>query len=159
VRHYLRRFSRELGREVHEVAPEALERLCRCSWPGNIRELQSVLKQALLQARGTTLLPAFLPDSIGAPRTAAAAAPPADESAPLESFIRQRLRAGSDELYQETLRRVEQFLLPLVLQSTGGNKLQAARILGMSRMTLRAKLRELGFSDTKSAEGDEDDPL
>src|SRR3954468_10211633 len=55
IRHFLRRFGRELGREVHEVAPEALERLCRCPWLGNIRELQSVLKQALLQARGATL--------------------------------------------------------------------------------------------------------
>jgi DNA-binding NtrC family response regulator len=44
VRHYLRRYSRELGREVQEVAPEALERLRCYSWPGNIRELQSVLK-------------------------------------------------------------------------------------------------------------------
>ena len=42
VRHYLRRFSRELGRDVQEVAPEVLERLCDYSWPGNIRELQSV---------------------------------------------------------------------------------------------------------------------
>ena len=57
-----RRFSRELGREVREVAPEALERLRSYSWPGNIRELQSVLKQALLQASGTVLLPAFLPE-------------------------------------------------------------------------------------------------
>src|SRR5882762_9371289 len=66
VRHYLRRFSRELGREVQEVAPEALERLRGYGWPGNIRELQSVLKQALLQASGTILLPAFLPElSIG----------------------------------------------------------------------------------------------
>src|SRR5262249_46401378 len=61
VRHFLRRFSRELGREVQEVAPEALERLRGYHWPGNIRELQSVLKQGLLQARGTTLLPAYLP--------------------------------------------------------------------------------------------------
>src|ERR1700722_10948472 len=44
VRHYVRRFSRELGREVRQVAPEALERLRRYGWPGNIRELQSVLK-------------------------------------------------------------------------------------------------------------------
>src|SRR5580698_4882328 len=65
VRHYLRRFSRELGREVQEVAPDALERLLRCSWPGNIRELQSVLKQALLQAYGTELLSAFLPTLSG----------------------------------------------------------------------------------------------
>src|SRR5262249_47045153 len=61
VQHFLRRFSRELGREVQEVAPEALERLRRYSWPGNVRELQSVLKQALLHSRGTTLLPTFLP--------------------------------------------------------------------------------------------------
>src|SRR5438477_3440399 len=65
VGHYLRRFSRELGREVLEVAPEALERLRGYGWPGNIRELQSVLKQALLQASGTTLLPANLPAFAG----------------------------------------------------------------------------------------------
>ena len=69
VQHYLRRFSRELGREVREVAPEAMERLRGYSWPGNIRELQSVLKQALLRATGPVLLPAFLPDL--APRQAA----------------------------------------------------------------------------------------
>src|SRR5438132_2835207 len=53
VRYYLRRFSRELGREVCDVATEVLERLRSYSWPGNVRELRSVLKQALLQARGT----------------------------------------------------------------------------------------------------------
>src|SRR5262249_17069818 len=50
VRHFLQCFSRELGRQVQEVAPETLERLRGYSWPGNIRELQSILKQALLQA-------------------------------------------------------------------------------------------------------------
>src|ERR1700694_382329 len=65
VQHYLRRFSRELGREVREVAPEALERLRNYTWPGNIRELPSVLKQALLQASGPILLPGFLPELSG----------------------------------------------------------------------------------------------
>src|SRR5207244_6847635 len=65
VRHYVRRFSRELGREVRQVAPEALERLQRHPWPGNIRELQGVLKQALLQASGTVLLPACLLEPLG----------------------------------------------------------------------------------------------
>src|SRR5207253_10818398 len=80
VRHYLRRFSRELGREVREVAPEALERLRGYRWPGNIRELQSVLKQALLQASGTVLLPAFLPDTFdGGATDDASDAPPQKE--------------------------------------------------------------------------------
>jgi two-component system nitrogen regulation response regulator GlnG len=136
-----------------------MERLCSYPWPGNIRELQSVLKQALLRSTGPVLIPAFLPGAIAAPRSAAAAAPPAGESAPLEAFIRQRLQAGSNDLHEETFRRVEQFLLPLVMESTSGNKAQAARILGLSRPTLRMKLRELGLSDTKSVEEDEDDPV
>jgi len=65
VQHYLRRCSRELGRDVRKVAPEAMARLRGHSWPGNIRELQSVLKQALLQASGAVLLPDFLPEPLG----------------------------------------------------------------------------------------------
>src|SRR4051812_17629124 len=65
VHQFLRRFSRELGREVQEAHLEALERLRGYSWPGNVRELQSVIKQALLRASGPVLLPAFLPDLPG----------------------------------------------------------------------------------------------
>src|SRR5271163_252153 len=79
VQHCLRRFSRELGREVREVAPEAMERLRSYSWPGNIRELQSVLKQALLQASGPVLLPAFLPESLDGPGEPAAKARTGEE--------------------------------------------------------------------------------
>src|SRR5262249_52496751 len=71
-----RRFSRELDREVQEAAPEALERLRGYSGPGNIRELQSVLKQALLQARGPVLLPDFLPDPPDAHGEPPATVPP-----------------------------------------------------------------------------------
>jgi two-component system, NtrC family, response regulator AtoC len=79
VHHYIRRFNRELGREVREIAPEAMERLSSHPWPGNIRELQSVLKQALLRSTGPVLIPAFLPSPTGVPRTAAAAALSAEE--------------------------------------------------------------------------------
>src|SRR5262245_45938055 len=88
VRHFVRRFSKELGREVQEVAPEALERLRGYDWPGNIRELQSVLKQALLQARGTTLLPAYLPALPAVPGGSAAVSPSAGADANLEAFVR-----------------------------------------------------------------------
>src|SRR5262249_37913832 len=58
--YYLRRCNRELTRDVREVAPEAMEQLRSYPWPGNIRELQSVIKQSLLRATGTALIPAFL---------------------------------------------------------------------------------------------------
>src|SRR5262249_9738332 len=90
VRHFLRRFSHDLGRQVQEVAPEALERLQNYSWPGNIRELQSVLKQSLLRASGTVLLPAFLPDLCGPSEVPAPAAAGTDFG--LAAFIGERLR-------------------------------------------------------------------
>src|SRR3954454_1154060 len=102
VRHHLRRFSRELGQEVREVAPEVLERLRSYSWPGNVRELQSVLKQALLQAHGTTLLPTFLPALPGEPSGSVTASPPAAGDPNLEAFIRLCLASGEGDLYAET---------------------------------------------------------
>ena len=154
VQHYLRRFSREMDREVQEVAPEALERLRSYSWPGNIRELQSVLKQALLQASGTVLVPAFLPELLTRPNESV----PAPGAAPgLEAFIRQRLGPDCRDLYAETHSEVDRLLLPRVLQYTGGNQNQAARLLGIARQTLRQKLRDLGLHITRSIETDEDD--
>jgi two-component system nitrogen regulation response regulator GlnG len=157
VRHYLRRFSRELGREVQEVAAETLEHLRGYSWPGNIRELQSVLKQALLRASGPILLPAFLPDFSGGPGESGTAAPAGLRSLDLEAFIRQRLGPEAQDLYADTHRQVDRILLPQVLEFTGGNQHQAARLLGIARQTLRQKLRDLGLYVTHSVEADEDE--
>jgi two-component system nitrogen regulation response regulator GlnG len=151
VRHYLRRLSRELGREVIDVAPEALACLHRYSWPGNVRELQSILKQALLRASGSVLLPAFLPELSGnLPEPGTSPASTGDGATPtgdlgLESFIQQRLNPKSRDLYLEAHRQVDQFLLPKILQYTGGNQQQAARLLGIARQTLRQKLRDQGL--------------
>jgi two-component system nitrogen regulation response regulator GlnG len=157
VRHYLRRFSRELGREVGDLAPEALERLRSYSWPGNVRELQSVLKQALLQARGTTLLPTFLPALPGEASGPVTASPVAAPDPNLEAFVRLCLASGESDLYAETHRQVDQLLLTRVLEDTCGNQLQAARRLGISRDTLRRRLIELGLHLTRRLEAGEDE--
>src|SRR4051794_35722960 len=59
--HLVRRFSRELKKDVRGIAPEAMGLLRAYRWPGNVRELQSVIKQALLQTTGPVVLPEFLP--------------------------------------------------------------------------------------------------
>jgi two-component system nitrogen regulation response regulator GlnG len=158
VQHYLRRYSRELGREVREVAPEALERLRNYPWPGNIRELQSILKQALLQASGPVLLLAFLPELTSSAAETDPAAPSGADMG-LEAFIRQRLGPDATDLYAETHGQVDRLLLPLVLEYTRGSQHQAARLLGIARQTLRQKLQALGLHVTRSVEaGDEDQP-
>src|SRR5205085_1466873 len=111
VQHFVRRFSGELGREVREVAPEAMARLRAYSWPGNMRELQSVLKQALLQAHGSVLLASFLPEFSA---SATQNAQPASLDLELEAFIRQRLQPDSKDLYTEAHAELDKFLLTCV---------------------------------------------
>jgi two-component system nitrogen regulation response regulator GlnG len=160
VRHYLRRFGRELGREAVEVSAAAMDRLRDYAWPGNVRELQNVLRQALLRMRGQILLPEFLPELPQDPDRVGTgdAATPAMRGPDLESFIRRGLAAGTGGLLEETHRWVERILLPMVLEHAQGNRRQAAGILGIARQTLRSKLRELGVTIQSSVdlvEGDE----
>jgi two-component system nitrogen regulation response regulator GlnG len=157
VAHFLRRFNRELGREISEVPPAVFEQLRQHPWPGNIRELQSVLKQSLLHASGSVLLRSFLPESL----TSAGVQPVAgvgSENPQLEQFIRQRLHSDAADLYAEAHGEVDRLLLPLVLQYTGGNQHRAAKLLGIARQTLRQKLRELGLHVTHSIDFAGDDP-
>jgi two-component system nitrogen regulation response regulator GlnG len=162
VHHYVRRFARELGKEVRQVQSDVLELLGRYAWPGNVRELQSVLKQALLHAVGPVLVTSFLPGPFGTQyteRTGVAAGSGADEAdQSLAEFINERLRAGGTDLYMETVRRVDRQLLTRVLQHTDGNQVRAAQILGMTRGTLRAKIRDLGIMIARTVKpGEADD--
>jgi DNA-binding NtrC family response regulator len=132
VQRYLRRFSHELGREVQEVAPEALERLRRYSWPGNIRELQSVLKQALLQATGSVLLLEFLPGDL----PPEAGGSKAGETVP-------HFRPGM------TLAELEREAIQQCLVHTGGNRQQTAELLAISTRTLLRKIQAYGLEDPR----------
>jgi two-component system nitrogen regulation response regulator GlnG len=127
---YVQRFSRELGREVREVALETLERLRNYSWPGNIRELQSVLKQALLQARGAVLLPEFLRADLSA-----------EGQGCTGSDQTPRFRPGM------TLAKLEREAIQYYLFQTGGNRRQTAELLGISTRTLFRKLQEYKIED------------
>jgi DNA-binding NtrC family response regulator len=157
VQHYLRRFSAELGREVREIAPEAMARLRAYPWPGNIRELQSVLRQALLRASGTVLLPAFLPDLVGIPPVRSSTPVISEPVFDLERFIRMRLAPATHDLSAETHREVDRLLMTLALEYTHGNHRDAARLLGISRQTMRVKLRALGLHVAHSVESADDD--
>jgi two-component system nitrogen regulation response regulator GlnG len=140
-----------------------------------------VLKQALLKARGTTLLPAFLPALPGGrcgpdpaspsaaegpdrgggagrpPGLPAAPSPSTAEGPTLEVSIPLPLGPEAGELYAEAHRQVDRLLLTRVLEYTQGNQHQAARLLGISRDTLRRRLRELGLHFTRQLEAEEDD--
>jgi two-component system nitrogen regulation response regulator GlnG len=155
VQHHLRRFGREMGKDVQTVAPEAMELLRRYAWPGNVRELQSTVKQALLHATGQVLLADFLPEAVRGGQRAAQVVPEGG-FADVARFVGDRLRAGTTDLHGELIARVERQLFTDVLRQTGGNLTQAAKMLGITRGTLRTKLATLGMAADKAAvdEGD-----
>ncbi|MFN4260714.1 MAG: sigma-54-dependent transcriptional regulator [Gemmataceae bacterium] len=154
--HFVRRFSRELSKEIHSIHPDTMDILQHYSWPGNLRELQSVLKQALLQATGPVLVPEFLPALVrknnGVVHETIVERGSHTSQAALdwEMFLNERLEAGTRDLYAEARRVLERDLLTRVLQYTHGNQLQAARMLGISRGNLRTKLRALGITIERS---------
>ena len=149
VMHFLRRFSRELNKDLYGVTPETMEVLRRYPWPGNVRELQSVVKQALVQSTGPVLVPEFLPlallDAKANDAATRTSIPPLDLP-DLEQFVSGRLIAGSTELYAEWQTITERFLLTHALRHTGGNLSRTAQILGIHRSTLRAKIATLGIA-------------
>jgi two-component system nitrogen regulation response regulator GlnG len=150
VDHFVRRFGKELGKQIHSVSNEAMELLLRYPWPGNVRELQSVLKQAILQATGPVLIPEFLPESVRPGEGAIAVVGSRSELPDLQRFVQGRLDVGTTELYSEFQAATERVLLREVLHRTDNNLTQASRILGISRPTLRTKLSALGISVERS---------
>jgi two-component system nitrogen regulation response regulator GlnG len=145
VEHFLDFHSREMGRQIREVSAEAMARLQRYHWPGNIRELQSVMKQAILRAHGNVLHSASLPE-LNDQALPASTLAPAEDTFDIDLFVRNLLAAGASDLYAKVHAKIDHRLLTHVLDHLGGNQQKAARLLGMARETLRLKLRELGLS-------------
>lgn len=141
--YFLRKYSNEFGKDIRTLAPETLKLLEQYHWPGNVRELESVMKQSLLTARGNILLPDFLPPLMANHQQRDAASTENVYLSP--AFVSARLEAGCDNLYEEVVVAAERQLLLQVLKHTKGNQLRAAGSLGMSRVTLRSKLKLLGI--------------
>lgn len=121
VEHFLSRMRKELGREDIEVTPDAMDLIMSYDWPGNIRELQNWIQFALIKCRGAQILASHLPpgqNAVPFERLATMSGAPGVRGA-----RRRRQKLDADTVKQ-------------MLLATGGNKLEAARKIGVSRATL-----------------------
>ncbi|HEX4608539.1 MAG TPA: sigma 54-interacting transcriptional regulator, partial [Urbifossiella sp.] len=113
------------------------------SWPGNVRELRNALEHAAIEARGGPLRPEHFPP----PTEAAGGGSVPDRLRSLVTeWVRERVRAGDGaeptELYQALIDAIEPALLDEVLRQLDGNRLAAARWLGLARATVRKMIRK-----------------
>jgi DNA-binding NtrC family response regulator len=140
VKHCLALGNRRLGKSVTDVPQETMEKLLAHPWRGNVRELENVINRALIVTAGSTLLP----ESITFADDREAASPAELAGDELLDLLFTRLRARFEQSGEPMLDVLEKEMLRRALKDLEGNQLQAARILGMSRQTLRKRLEESG---------------
>ena len=130
--HFLRRFNAKYGKAAHGFDPRGREQLLAYPWPGNVRELSHVMERAVLWSRGDLLGSEHL--SLEIPATAEPA-PQADGRGASESLP----PPGTD------LESWERTLIERALRESDGNQTRAAQRLGISRDTLRYRLKKYGI--------------
>ncbi|MFO0885042.1 MAG: sigma-54 dependent transcriptional regulator [Pirellulales bacterium] len=138
--------TRSFSSEVVRVSSEALSLLTQHRWPGNLDEMQSVLRRPRRNQRSRTRFRFSHPHFNAPPgRIASSFAPSAGSVTDWQQFCSQRLASGTSELYAEAVAEMELHLLERVLSATSGNQARAAKILGITRGNLRKKIRSLGI--------------
>jgi DNA-binding NtrC family response regulator len=146
VQHFLH--TRQVGRGLMKIEPEALRLLCGYDWPGNIRELANVLERAQILAEGDTITADDLPESVvqlSKPGAAAEALPGAGA-------------APARPVSPDDLDAVEKRHVADVLRRHHGNTVQAAKALGVSRRTIYRLIEKYGLAETDSGVGPRTQP-
>jgi two-component system nitrogen regulation response regulator GlnG len=144
---FLHRAKQEMGVNVSELSKEAIGLLKQHSWPGNIRELENLIKRASLLTPNQVLLPSDFPGM-------GSSGEPGNQEDSLEALIARKLQNSLaqmnlqelDNLYEMVLHQVERPLINIILQQTRCNQVRTAEILGINRNTLRKKINTLGIN-------------
>ena len=140
--YFLQKFQEEMGIEPRTISPNATNALKSYSWPGNVRQLENILRRAVLLSPN----PMLTPDDVSLPRERRNRESLEDIiSSRLEGYINSIDASGKHELYDTIVPFMERPLIKLVLKKTGGNQVKTAEILGINRNTLRKKIKELGI--------------
>ena len=163
ARWFLARHAHAMEMPNPGLEPAALDVLARHSWPGNVRELSNAVQKALVFNRGTPLTAEDFRQALATPRPAPAAPAPQDTPVatgnsngeksdarfPLGAegleHIHRVLEQGGDTAFESLMDDMGRAVVLEALRMTGGNRSHAARLLGLSRPTLLARMEKYGL--------------
>jgi nitrogen regulation protein NR(I) len=163
VNYFLGKFARQHRQSPRPITDEALRLLEAHHWPGNVRELENVIQRALVVAKGEAILPPDLPFELVSPAGPAMAAtsvgPKAGKSpfdprlaeigggVPLEwtALARAMYQLARQDPKLKVIPAVERELVIQALVETNGNQVQAAKLLGITRATLRKRVEKFNI--------------
>jgi DNA-binding NtrC family response regulator len=130
VRNMTSRFAQKFGKELFAISPEAMAALEAFPWPGNIRQLENVIQQAVLMSQGPELLWPHLPKLIQEHAETGHAG---------NGVLKDSLAQNREEVERTTIQRA--------LMKHGYTRSHAASALGISRVTLYKKMKKYGLMD------------
>ncbi len=160
---FVRRYNKKLGADIRSFSPDVLPVLLKYPWPGNVRELENAIKAVLVVARGSVMRLEFLPDHIrkairpgsrdDSSKQHPTASPPTDEA----RLVAEKLAtqpALDGKLHETATAMVEREIIRVCLARTRGQLAPAAKMLGISRTTLRKRIAHYGIRTTTSVDID-----
>ncbi len=135
AKYFAKRYGDEMGYENVEISKDAMDMLSTHSWPGNVRELENAIRKALILGRGYPIGPEDLLSSLKKKV----------ENGDLEETINKTIAeylaaTEGDNLHEMFMQLVDKNLVSEALRITGGNQTKAAKLLGLTRPTLQAKM-------------------
>ncbi|MBD3178674.1 MAG: response regulator [Candidatus Latescibacteria bacterium] len=127
--HFIKTFNREFKKNIRTISAEVADILRAYNWPGNVRELKNIIERAVLLDAEESIKIEHLPSEIVEGR---------------DQISEEIAARNIDELFPMSLKEMEKMLILNTLDKTRGNKSKSARILGISRQTLREKVKSYG---------------
>jgi two-component system response regulator AtoC len=137
-------YNRQLGTKVSHIDPSVFEKLASYSWPGNVRELANTINRSLILCKGEVMT---AEDVIFDVEGEAASFANEEElentlTKMLDPLFTDILRCWGTGLHSNLLEKIEKFLVQKALAEMKGNQVQAAKLLGISRNTLRNRIEK-----------------
>jgi DNA-binding NtrC family response regulator len=154
VRYFLQKHGPELGNSRPSIHSQAMEFLQTQSWPGNVRELENVARKALLVAQTYTINLDHVRAALSNTRGLAGSPAKAFEDY-VEELLAAARRGELTDLHARVLETAEREVVTRAIQQAQGNQAKAARWLGISRITMKAKLVQFGLHPSQDPDAEQ----
>ncbi len=140
VNYFLKKFNRELKKKIVGITPAAMEKIISYGWPGNVRQLENVLKRAMLFCQGEWVLEDHLLLEGEERREVLEIREKKSFEALLDSLFEELTQSPTTREGLDPISAIEKGMIIRALKKTNGNQVQAASLLGINRGTLRGKM-------------------
>ena len=151
VNYFLKKISREQQQPPKSIAASVIKTLEKYHWPGNVRELENAVRRAIVMAKSDAILLGDLPPEISGQNSGTGILPVSGEPAGSQphtdaaALARQLFQIARRDPKLKIIPAVERELVIQALKETGDNQVHAAKLLGITRATLRKRIEKFGI--------------